>query len=222
MADFQFLRNTPVDLKRYLPKFLFRDPTMFAVFETLSEEHERQRSVLRDAVSQLYIKTATWGLDDWEEFLGLEDNASDNLNSRRSEILLKLAGVESVTVPFLTQIVNLYVADAQASIIDYPQKYSLEVLYHGGQVTDYEKLRTAISTYIPAHIGYKLVTITNGNLEYHGAGTVQCYRHNTIDMTVSYHNSVQDSARHIAGFVTHNYKQISIWGGNIKWLNFHH
>lgn len=213
MADFQFLRNTPVALQRYLPTFLFHDPTMNAVFDLLSEEHERQRSTLRDAVRQLYIKTATWGLDDWEEFLGLENNPSDNLNSRRSKILLKLAGVESVTVPFLTQMVNLYVADAQATIVDYPQKYSIEMLYHGGQVTDYEKLRTAISTYIPAHIGYKLITITNGDLEYHGAGTVQCYRHNTIDMTVSYHNSVQDSARYFAGSVIHNYKQISIMGG---------
>ena len=115
----------------------------------------------------------------------------------------------------MTNLINGYIADQQGYIISYPSEYRIEVLYHGGQITDYEKLRTAISTYIPAHIGYKLVTITKADLEYHGAGTVQCYRKNLVDMSVKYSINVDDSPRYIAGAVVHNYKLIKISGGAI-------
>lgn len=218
--DFQFLRNTPVDLSRYLPTFLFRDTSFSDTLSTLSHEHEVQRLTLTDAAQQAFVKTATWGLDDWEEFVGLGHESADTLQTRRNKILMKLAGVDSVTVPFLTRMVNLYVADGQAAVVDYPDTYSMEVLYHGGQVLDYEKLRSAIGTYIPAHIGYKLVTITTADILYHGAGTVQAYGKCIVDMTTDYTNTISDSSRYIAGIVAQNYKQISIMGGNIKWLNF--
>lgn len=213
--DFQFLRNIPVALSRYLPTFLFRDTSFSDTLSTLSHEHEVQRLTLTDAAQQAFVKTATWGLDDWEEFVGLEHESADTLQTRRNKILRKLTGVDSVTVPFLTRLVNLYVADGQAAVIDYPDKYSIEMLYHGGQVIDYEKLRSAISTYIPAHIGYKLVTITTADLLYHGTGTVQAYGKCIVDMTTDYTNTISDSSRYIAGIVAQNYKQISIMGGAI-------
>lgn len=126
---------------------------------------------------------------------------------------MKLAGVDSVTVPFLTRLVNLYVADGQAVVIDHPDTYSIEILYHGGQIMNYAKLRDAVNIYIPAHIGYKLVTITQADLSCHGAGTVQVYAKQTVDMTANYHNEAAESSRYIAGIVTQNYKQISITGG---------
>lgn len=87
------------------------------------------------------------------------------------------------------------------------------MLYHGGQVLDYEKLRQSINTYIPAHIGYKLVTITNGSLEVYAAGTVQYAIENIIDMSTEYELTIDDSTLHNAGAVIHNYKYLSISGG---------
>lgn len=213
--DFQFLRNTPVDLSRYLPAFLFRDTSFSDTLNTLSYEHEAQRLTLTDAAQQAFVKTATWGLDDWEEFVGLEHNPVDTVQTRRNKILMKLAGADSVTVPFLTRLVNLYVADSQAVVIDHPDTYSIEILYHGGQIMNYAKLRDAVNIYIPAHIGYKLVTITQADLSYHGAGTVQIYAKQSVDMTTNYHNEAAESSRYIAGIVAQNYKQISITGGAI-------
>lgn len=213
MAKFNFLRVIPVDLKRYLPQFLEHDPTFAATLESLSKEHEKQRLTLMDITKQFFVKTATWGLSDWEEFVGLEHNPVDTVQTRRNKILMKLAGADSVTVPFLTRLVNLYVADSQAVVIDHPDTYSIEILYHGGQIMNYAKLRDAVNIYIPAHIGYKLVTITQADLSYHGAGTVQIYAKQSVDMTTSYHNEAAESSRYIAGIVAQNYKQISITGG---------
>lgn len=96
--------------------------------------------------------------------------------------------------------------------MSYPPEYRIEILYHGGQVLDYEKLRNAVQTYIPAHIGFKLITYTTGTLIHYGAGTVQTYTKTAVDMTTGYAISVKDMTQYAAGAVVHNYKKVRIGG----------
>lgn len=207
------LRNDKVDISQYLPKFLEKDKVMLHMLAACSAQHEKQRLILADLSNQFFVQTATWGLSEWERLVGIETDESRRLEDRRTEVLRRLRPPESVTEAFLTKLVNQYVSDQQAAVLSHPESYSIDILYHGGQVLDYAKLRDAVNTYIPAHIGYKLVTITKADLEYHGAGTVQSYSKQAVDMTTTYHNEAADSSRYIAGIVAQNYKQISITGG---------
>ena len=50
--NFQFLRENPVRLARYLPQFLQTDPTFRDALENCSTEHELLRLVLQDIVRQ--------------------------------------------------------------------------------------------------------------------------------------------------------------------------
>ena len=213
IPDFQFLRNTPVDLSRYLPAFLFRDTSFSDTLSTLSHEHEVQQLTLTDAAQQAFVKTATWGLDDWEEFVGLEHESADTLQTRRNKILMKLAGVDSVTVPFLIRLVNLYVADGQAVVIDHPDTYSIEILHHGGQVLDYDGLEDAINTYIPAHIGHILLTYTKGRLAVYAAGIVRNCKTMRIGMTLQPNNQISLSTLYAAGAIIHQYHKQTIQAG---------
>lgn len=164
--DFQLLRNTKVDLSRYLPAFLFRDTSFSDTLSTLSHEHEAQRLTLTDTAQQAFVKTATWGLDDWEEFVGLEHEPADT-QTRRNKILMKLAGVESVTVPFLTRLVNLYVADGQAVVIDHPETYSTDFNIPLVDKASLLGIAKDVRTYIPAHIGQVYKTHADTNAENH-------------------------------------------------------
>lgn len=211
--DFRFLRNTPVELRRYLPTFLFHDATFSDTLGTLSHEHEIQRLTLTDAAQQAFVKTATWGLDDWEEFVGLEHESADTLQTRRNKILMKLAGVDSVTVPFLTRLVNLYVADGQAVVIDHPDTYSIEILHHGGQVLDYDGLEDAINTYIPSHIGHTLLTYTKGRLVVYAAGIVRNCKIMRIGMTLQPNNKISPTTLYAAGAIIHQYHKQTIQAG---------
>lgn len=212
--DFQFLRTDPVDLKRYLPVFLYLSPEFKAIQDALGKEHERQRQVQIDVAKQFKVKTATWGLVTWERMLGITDvDIQADLEMRRATILAKLQNPESVTEAFLTNLANRYIADRQGTILSYPQDYRIEILYHGGQVLDYGKLRGAISTYIPAHIGYKLVTISQAHLEFHGAGLVRSYKKELVDMKTGYSLEANETTLYAAGFVSHQYKLLSITGG---------
>lgn len=205
-----FIRDKEVDLSKYLPSFLTKDPEFAAKLKAESAEHDNMRKTLIDICNQLFVSTATWGLDRWEKILDITTDYTQTYESRRQKILCKLQGSKTVTLEFLTKLVNLYVADGQAVVIDHPDTYSIEILYHGGQVLDYARLRDAVNIYIPAHIGYKLVAITQAELPYHGAGTVQVYTKQTIDMTTNYQNEIVDSSLYIAGIIAQNYKQISI------------
>ena len=217
-----FIRDTNVDLRNYLPPYLFKDPEFTAKLAAESAEHDNMRKILMDICNQLFVSTATWGLDRWEKFLDIPTDYTQTYESRRQKILRKLQGSQTVTLEFLMKLVNLYVADGQAVVIDHPDTYRIEILYHGGQVLDYEGLQKAIRIYIPAHIGYKLVTITNGCLGVHGAGTVQCAIENIVDMATTYALTIDDSRLKQAGAVIHNYKYSSVSGGGSKqWLNFH-
>lgn len=212
MADFNFMRLFPVDLKRYLPQFLEQDPAFSATLESLSKEHEKQRLALIDITKQFFVATATWGLDSWEEFLGIATDTSKTIDARRQAIIQKINGNNTVTLDFLTTLVNLYVADGQAFIIDHPESYSIDIMYHGGQVRDYKALRTAVTTYIPAHLGFTLITYTTGTLIHHGTGTVQTYTKTAVDMVSGYTISVKDMVQYTAGAVVHHYKKVNIGG----------
>lgn len=204
-----------IDITRYLPPFLKKDPNFRAVCDSCSWEHENIRKAILDALDQFFVERATWGLEMWERVLAIPTNPLESTEMRRKTIRLKLRQPGSVTDEFMTKLVNQYISDAQGVVLSFPSEYRIEILYHGGTVLDYPKLRDAINLYIPAHIGYKLVTITKADLEYHGGGTVQCYRKNLVDMSVKYSINVDDSPRYIAGAVVHNYKLIKISGGAI-------
>lgn len=202
-----------VDILAYLPKFLQKSPLFKGTNDADNREHETIRLDLQDLLNQFFIKSATWGLERWEDLVGIKTDTTKSLESRRDDVIAKLQNPESVTETFLTNLINRYIADKAGYIIRYSSEYRIEVLYHGGQVLDYEKLRQSINTYIPAHIGYKLVTITNGLLEVYAAGTVQCAIENVIDMSTEYELTIDDSTLHNAGAVIHNYKYLSISGG---------
>ena len=202
-----------IDITRYLPPFLKKDPNFRAVCDSCSWEHENIRKAILDALDQFFMERATWGLEMWERVLGIPTNPLESTEMRRNTIRLKLRQPGSVTDEFMTKLVNQYISDAQGVVLSFPSEYRIEILYHGGTILDYSKLRDAINLYIPAHIGYKLITHTVDTLCLHGAGTVQSYQKTTIDMTTNSHQQVDDTNLHIAGAVVHNYKSFSISGG---------
>ncbi|WP_329758940.1 putative phage tail protein [Allisonella histaminiformans] len=209
----EWMRQKVVDILYYLPQFLQKSPLFKGTNDADSKEHETIRLDLQDLLDQFFIESASWGLEQWEDLVNIKTNTTKSLESRRDAVIAKLRKPASVTETFLTNLINRYIADKAGYIISYPSEYRIEILYHGGQILDYNSLRKSINTYIPAHIGYKLVTITNGELTVYGAGTVQLARETIIDMSTKYEITIDDSALNEAGAVIHNYKLLPLSGG---------
>ena len=196
----------------FIPWYYFESVIMNELIDASGIEFDNVRDAIDDILKQFFVATATWGLDSWEEFLGITTDTSKTIDARRQAIIQKINGNNTVTLDFLTTLVNLYVADGQAFIIDHPESYSIDIMYHGGQVRDYKALRTAVTTYIPAHLGFTLITYTTGTLIHHGTGTVQTYTKTAVDMVSGYTISVKDMVQYTAGAVVHHYKKVNIGG----------
>lgn len=185
-ADFQFLRTTPVHLARYLPRFLYEDPSFTAVQTTLETEHETQRTQQNDTARQFFVATATWGLAEWESFVGLPTNPNQDYATRRSAILARLNGSDTVTLTFLTRLINLYIAGQAGAVTDHPEQYAIDILIPDGMVTSFSDLEAALQLYVPAHIAWKYVGYTQSGGDWYVGAALASYFYTNIDPDTSY------------------------------------
>lgn len=152
--DFQFLRTEPVDLKRYLPVFLYLSPEFKAIQTALEKEHERQRQVQIDVAKQFHAETATWGMAAWERMLGINVNTSVDLETRRASVLAKMGKPPTVTPAFLTRMINLFTTVAATQIVEHPFEYTVDIYLPDSGTRDFTKIDEAVNTYLPAHLGH--------------------------------------------------------------------
>ena len=161
-----FLRNTPVNVLRYLPDFLSSDKTFKAVQDGLSKEHEKLRLKLDDFSNQLFIETATEaGLSRWEEIIGLIPKKNADLEARRRSILLWLQSNQVSTVEFMTRLAARYFpTGSDVKIVEHNSEYYFDIETSNLPV-DYDGLFDAIDIYKPAHLGMGLSFILTGRLD---------------------------------------------------------
>lgn len=199
MADFQFLRVMPVSLQRYLPLFLSHDGDFKDTLGALSNEHERQRQWQIDVEKQFFINTATWGLDDWESFVGIETDYGLDYQTRRNAILAKINYAQTVTLPFLTTLINIFVAKRTGSVVDHPDEYSLDILIPDGQITSWENLEKALQLYVPAHLGWKYMAYAGVSGDIYVGAVVASYVSTDIPADTSFDMVLQQASYAVAG-----------------------
>ncbi len=150
---FNLLRTYKVDILRYLPKFLSKDGTFKATQDSLSEEHEKQRLLIIDICKQLFVESATWGLDDWERVYGLE-NKHLSIDQRRNLLLVKMRGAQTITEEKLQEIVNLVYPPKNAVVKENTGANTFKVIIDTIDALD--EIRRVVEIYKPAHLSYLL------------------------------------------------------------------
>lgn len=150
---FNLLRTYKVDVLRYLPKFLSKDGTFKATQDSLSEEHEKQRLIIIDICKQLFVESATWGLDDWERVYGLE-NKHLSIDQRRNLLIVKMRGAQTITEEKLQEIVNLVYPPKNAVVKENTGVNTFKVIIDTIDALD--EIRRVVEIYKPAHLSYLL------------------------------------------------------------------
>ena len=166
MADFKLLRLTDPDLGNYLPAFLKKDAAYKNSLDVLSKEHTRLWNICIETWKQFFVSESTWGLTDWEHFLGLSTDEKLSYIVRRSAIIAKMHGAQTVTTEFLERTVNSFTSDKSSRVVDHPDQYSVDIYLPNGGVLSFEEMDKAIRTFMPAHIGwvYRYDTSVYGGL----------------------------------------------------------
>ena len=75
-----------------------------------AEQTERDILVeeIADVLKQMYVSTATWGLDYWEEMLYLPKNTSKTYEERRSIIYARMRSTRTTTVEVVKELASAF------------------------------------------------------------------------------------------------------------------
>ena len=116
----------------------------------------------RDSLlAQLSPYTATWGLDYWEDALGLGACQGIPLDTRRRQIAAKLQGRETTT-PAVIKAVSETLLGAPVTVLEHFGEYRVELeVDSGGKLpAGVEAMKRRLREIMPAHLDWALVIPT--------------------------------------------------------------
>ena len=149
---FIFMRASPVDLLRYLPRFLARDKTFKDIQDTLSREHENLRLKLIDVAKQFFVETATWGLKDWEDFLAITPAKDSDLELRRANVAAKLLGQSTMTIENTNNLINQYTSQGLSYIVETTGQPNVVRIEIPDVFVYFHEMRKMLWEMLPAHL----------------------------------------------------------------------
>lgn len=160
-----------------LPPYYQESPEANAIMRGNASEIERKRAEAQDLLDQMFISTATWGLDYWDRVLDLPPNPRMPIDQRRKRIIVKLRGSATSTVSRLTSIVNAFVSNQSAEIIEQNHLYRFDVRIPTKNASyDIPGMVEALEEIKPAHLDVMFQPETNLELGLNISGAVSEYQ----------------------------------------------
>lgn len=145
------------DLLEHLPIFYHNSNVIRSFMESNSIEVDTLKAYIEDLSENLYVKTATWGLDLFEEELGLVTDKSISYKERRERILAKKRGNGSTTKAMIKNTAEAF-SGGEVEVIENFSDYSFIVKFVGvkGIPKNLALFKKMIEEIKPAHLNYEL------------------------------------------------------------------
>ena len=152
-----------------------------ALIETLADASLAAKAALYDVMDQFFVETATWGLDLWEQQVGIETDRGLSHESRRGAIKQKLVASGQTTSEMVRQLAETITGYEARVHINQDYSFSLEFLGERTELADIdvEELRAVVEQIKPAHLRFIITGITWNDLESMGL-TWQWFEDNQI------------------------------------------
>ena len=147
-----------------LPSFYHNSDFVKAYISSQSVEHSFIKESIEDLVNNLYVNTATWGLDYFEEKLGLQTDKSKSYEERRERIKAKKIGTGTTTVKMIKDTALAF----ECGEIDITEMYAdymfkIKFISQKGRPKNLEDFKSAIDEIKPAHLAYILEFMFNAH-----------------------------------------------------------
>ena len=145
-----------------LPSFYHDSDFVKSYMSSQSVEHNFIKESIEDLVNNLYVNTATWGLDYFEEKLGLQTDKSKTYEERRERIKAKKRGNGTTTIKMLKDTALAF----ECGEIDITEMYAdymfkIKFISQKGRPKNLEDFKSAIDEIKPAHLAYILEFMFN-------------------------------------------------------------
>ena len=138
-----------------------------ALIETLTDASLDAKAALEDVMDQFFVETATWGLDLWEQQVGIETDRGLSHESRRGAIKQKLVASGNTTAEMVRQLAEAITGYEARVIVNQDYSFSLEFLGEKNELADIdvEGLRSVVEQIKPAHLRFVISGVTWGDIE---------------------------------------------------------
>ncbi|MEG1152404.1 MAG: YmfQ family protein [Oscillospiraceae bacterium] len=144
-----------MSLIKYLPSFYYASTEVKNIQASIEVEAEQLKANITDLLNQLYVTTATWGLDYWETYLGIEIDKTQTNRDRQSRILTRLRGQGTITKDMIKNVCESFIG-GEVEIIENSIDYSFNIKFVSviGIPSNLEYLSASIEEIKPAHLAY--------------------------------------------------------------------
>lgn len=112
-------------IKTISPIYSYNE-TMQAIIQSIGMEADYSEELSEDVLKQLFVQTATWGLDFWEDAVNLPTNNSLSYEHRRGKIIAILQSRISITPEKMELIIKNYTG-ASVSVIENVSDYKFKI-----------------------------------------------------------------------------------------------
>lgn len=140
-----------------LPEYYRASPPVAELERVLSLETDSLKQAERDVLAQLWVDSATWGLDLWEAWVGLTVDRTSLYSYRRGRIKAKLRGQGATTAETIADVVASFgYQPEQVSVAEHPAQNSFEVVLSDLAVIpeDLSGPTAAVNEIKPAHLAW--------------------------------------------------------------------
>ena len=138
-----------------------------ALIETLTDASLDAKAALEDVMDQFFVETATWGLDLWEQQVGIETDHRLCHYDRRAAIKQSLVASGNTTADMVRQLAEAITGYEARVIVNQDYSFSLEFLGEKNELADIdvEGLRSVVEQIKPAHLRFVISGVTWGDIE---------------------------------------------------------
>lgn len=113
---------------RYFPKFVTKSEPNNSMFLALGDVSQELFNDAENSFEQVFVNKATWGLEQWEEFLAIYSEPGKDDSYRRSVILSKLQGFGVVTPQFIKDM-SLAYKNGEIEVIQDVRNYLVTIKF---------------------------------------------------------------------------------------------
>ncbi len=145
-------------LIEYLPNDYMKSNSTLELLAALEKMWRKAQEDTEDFEKQLFLSTATWGLEFWEQMYGIENDESKSYEVRRSVVRAKIRGAGTTTVAMIKNTSEAYV-NGGVNVIEHNAQHKFVVMMASiiGIPPNIEDLRNTIKEIKPAHLDFEIV-----------------------------------------------------------------
>jgi uncharacterized protein YmfQ (DUF2313 family) len=140
-------------VKGYIAPLYAADITTSTILDSGASELQSFEDNIADVLNQFFVDTATWGLANWESFLGIKTDPSKPDSDRRSVIKAKIRGTGTVTIDLIKN-VALSFTNGNVDVTEQNSQYQFTIKFIDalGVPPNLDDFKAAIEEIKPAHL----------------------------------------------------------------------